>query len=621
VLFWLATWERKPTSHVGFLPQGNFLATATGWVRRADAVRVWDLASGRVASSVASAKPICSFAFSPDGQTLAIGEEDGAIEWRDVATGAKQFEVSPHHSPVGVLRYSDDGETLVAMWITPGVIKMYRIANGAPRELASVHTETPGSVAISHDGRRAAVAIASRPGTKDHVTIYRLSRGSRDGARVLRVTAHGLAFSRDDKRLALAGDGEVRIWSLESETFVDELKAPSSEFLGIAYSPDDRFLAAAGRGCVALWDVRSGKRLWLAAATNARSKNEQFFFSPVFSPDGRTLVVGDGVSKVSLWRYYPTSQARVYDVATGRQLAVLPPNRPFAVILCGWIVAFAIWAIAWLRSGLKQRRLQRAFCDVLLLVGVILGAVLLRLAATGVRGDAVRLPAATALGIYAGLFGLLVVWAMLADSRWQWRAPGLIAGWGATWAVLIAVCKALAFGEEGIWRITVGATAMLTTLLFLLHLVQKRGLRLSHASEEFVAAKTEPSRAGQFGLLHLLAWTCAAAVLFGAARLVVPQDRPAALWLEAALGVGQAFVCVMAVWGAFGRSPALVRIAGLVIVPWLCAFLADQAPAPSGHLPRHWYVAFNASACLLAAGSLLVFRRHGLRLERAAPPA
>ncbi len=622
VLFWLATWERKPTWHIGFLPQGNFLATATGWVGRPDAVRVWDVASGRVAWSVASDKPICSFAFSPDGKTLAIGDVDGAIEWWDLATRAKRFEVSPYHSPVGMLRYSDDGKTLVAMWMALGVIKSYGIAHGAVRELFTVNTGTPGSVAISHDGQRAVFAAASSPETPDHVTIYRLSRDSRDSARLLPFSARGLAFSHDDKRLALAGEGELRIWSLESEKFVDKVKTPGSEFLDIAFSPNDRFLAAAGRGWVALWDVRSGKRLWLASATNAQSRNDQFFFSPVFSPDGRMLAVGDHVFQWSLWRH-PTSQALVYDVATGRQLSVLPPNRPFAMIFGGWIVAFAIWAIAWLRTGLERRRIRSACFDVLLLDGIVISAVLVRLESTGVRGNALRLPAATLLGAWAGLFGLLIIWAMLADSRWQWRAPGLIAGWGAMWASLIAVCKALAFGDEGIWRITVGASAMLAALLFVLHLLQKRGLRLAHASDElsFSATNTDLAQVRQFELLDLIAWTCTAALLFGAARLVVPQDRPAVLWLEATLGAGQALTCAAAAWAVFGRGPAIIRLTAVFVVPWLCAYLADQAPTPSGHLPREWYIAFHVSACLLVAASLLVFRLHGLRLERVVPRA
>lgn len=614
VLFWLATWERKPTWTFDFLPQGGFLATATGWIDREDAVRVWDLASGRVAWSITSAKPICSFAFSPDGKTLAIGNTDGAIEWRDLATRAKRFEVCPHRSPVGVLHYSDDGKTLVAMWVALGVIKTYEVTDGAVRELATVHAGTPGSVVISHDGEHAAVGVSSRPGVKDSVTLYGLKRGPRISGPHLSYTAHALAFSHDDRRLALAGEGEVRIWSLDSEEFVDAFKAPGVTFLGVAFSPDDRYLAAAGRGCIVLWEARSGKRMWEASATKDQAHDRQFFFSPVFSPDGRTLVAGDHFFEWSLW-HHPTSQALAYDVRTGRQLVVLPPNRPFVTILVSWIAAFAVWAILWLRCDLKPRRMRRAFFDVLLFDGAVLAAVVVRLATTGVRGNAVRLPVATSLGMAGGLLGLLIVWAMLADSRWQWRAPGLIAGCGAMWAVLIALCRALAFGEEGVWRITVGATAMLATLLVLLHFVQKRGLRLSHLSEGFIAAETGPVRFGQFGMLQLLAWTAAAALLFGAARLVVPQDRPAALWFEAALGVGQAIICAAAVWAVLGRSPAVVRLPVLLIVPSICGILAHWAPQPSGSLPRDWDIAFHLSASLLVAFSLGVFRWHGLRLR------
>ncbi len=619
VLFWLATWEQRPIWNFCFSPDGAFLA-ATGPRRGRDAAQIWDVTNGRVAWSIDSPGESEAAAFSPDGKTLAVGFVDGTMEFWDVATRAKRFQFSPHQGFNWSLGFSADGKELVSIAtpmasiaagrvvISPADIVISDADDG--KELAAIRAPAPHSTALSRDGRRAAVSVFGQPGQKDGVTVYDLSPGRRGAAHFLPCTAHGLAFCRDGTRLAIAAQNTVRIWDVEAEQFVGTFVAKSPiELLNVVFSPDGNLLAASGMGGLALWDVSSGKRLWLTPAP----KWAQFSFAIAFSPDGRTLAA---TIYESPDRYDPM-QVQLYDIATGRELAVLAPNRPFALVLAGWMLAFSVWAIAWVRSGLNGPRLGRAFVDVFLVDGLVVVGLVARLANTGVSGNVARLPAAAGLGALTGLFSLVIVWAVLAPTRWQWRMPALVAGWAITWAILIAVCGALDFGQHSIWQASIGATVMIATLLGVLWPLRARGLRLAHTADVRAGHICEPERKRQFHLRDMLTWIFAAAVLFGVARFVAPQSQPlAALCFEATVGAGLALACAAGFWAVCGRSPLAVRLVALALAPLVCGSFAQLFRKSLVLHPWWWYVASDVAARLFVAGSLAVFSLHGLRLRR-----
>ena len=546
-------------------------------------------------------------AFSPDGGNLAAGRGDGAIDVWDLAGQTIRRQISGNRAPVVSLGYSSDGKKLVSVAAT-GEIKVFDVSRTEPEGLTTVEGPQPGRAVISRDGRRAAISVWNHPDLKDGVTSYNLSATPAPQECFLPVIAYGMTFSRDGKRLALVGDKMVRIWSDETEQFVDAFDGDGIEFIDVDFSPDERLLAAAGIGAIAVWDLASGERLWLTHAPSDGSH----FYDVAFAPDGRTLLVGEGGSR---------SQARLYDVAAGQELAVLPPERPFALILAGWIAAFALWAVAWVRSGLVERRVWCALCDLVLIEGLIFAGLIVRLAATGTNSGTVRLPVAASLGVLTALFSLLITWAMLGRSRWQWRAPGLIAGWALLWAVLIALARALDFGQAAVWNVSVGATAMLAMLLFLMHLVQAQGWRFVPAADENTVSALRPQPTRQFHLHDLLTWTFAAAVFFGTFRYVAPQEQPAvAIWFEVAIGAGLAVACATGVWVVFGRAPLIARLAALAVIPLLCGSLAELFRSFGVLEPWWWYAALDLVASLFVASTLAMFFLHGVRLRRSGSP-
>ena len=58
--------------------------------------------------------PVISLAFSPDGQTLALGNSGGTIQLWDLSSAKVRATLTGHTSPVWSVAYSPDGQALAS---------------------------------------------------------------------------------------------------------------------------------------------------------------------------------------------------------------------------------------------------------------------------------------------------------------------------------------------------------------------------------------------------------------------------------------------------------------------------------------------------------------------------
>ena len=234
--------------------------------------------TGHLTATLASpgGSGVAAVAFSPDGRTLATGDRNGSTYLWDVATGQLTTTLAdPGGGGVDAVAFSPGGRTLAA-------------GDG--------------------DGRTYLWDVAT-----GHLTATLADPGSSG--------VDAVAFSPGGRTLAAGdGDGRTYLWDVAAGHLTATLADPGGGGVAaVAFSPDGRFLAAGGDdgdyygSSTYLWDVATGQlTATLANPGGGLYGDENDVDAEAFSPDGRTLAVGDDAGSTYLW-----------DVATGQLTATL----------------------------------------------------------------------------------------------------------------------------------------------------------------------------------------------------------------------------------------------------------------------------------------------------------
>ena len=107
---------------IAFSRDGTTLASGSG-----HEVRLWDVRTGGLVSTLKGLANVRTLAFSPDRETLASGDEKGRIHIYELSANYEvQTAFSGHEGSINVLRFSPDGKTL-ASGSSDGTILLWNI--------------------------------------------------------------------------------------------------------------------------------------------------------------------------------------------------------------------------------------------------------------------------------------------------------------------------------------------------------------------------------------------------------------------------------------------------------------------------------------------------------------
>ncbi|WP_088431771.1 WD40 repeat domain-containing protein [Halomicronema hongdechloris] len=267
-----------------------------------------------------------SLAISPDGDRMAIGGEDGAIQMWQVSTGTPLLTLQAHSTFVFALAFapqrdanSPNGNLLASGSMDSG-IKFWEVESG--QCLQAWQFERPWALAFTSDGR----FLAGSLGDSDraiHLWDWRTGQSLKT---FLGHTgpASGLAFipatASHSQRLVSGGqDCLLKIWDVDSGECLRTLTDHRGMVWSVAVHPEgDRFATASFDQTIKIWDVETEVCLQTLLGHTAEVTSVRF------SPDGLLLVSSSSDRTLRLW-----------EVATGKCLTVLQSHEDSV-----WAAAF-----------------------------------------------------------------------------------------------------------------------------------------------------------------------------------------------------------------------------------------------------------------------------------------
>jgi WD40 repeat protein/serine/threonine protein kinase len=318
----VVSWKRHPLqlcpgSEIGplvFSPDRRTLAVACGDGQ----IRLWDMVlapPGELSVPSESPREAWSAAFSPDGQTLAVGYDDEhggdrrVLQLWDLQTGSVRATLTGHASMVFAVTYTHpDGQTVISAG-HDHTVRLWDAASGKLRRTLRGHTDQVKCLACSPDGRTLATS-----GADQTVRLWDLATGKeRPPLRGHTAIVDRVVFAPDGKTVVSASaDGTARIWDVATGATIRVLDGATT-LTALAYAPDGRTLATADKsGVIRLWDPVSGME-------RARLEGHAWkVHALVYSPDGKTLASGGADLTVRLWQ-----------AATGRPLLTFDDLREY----------------------------------------------------------------------------------------------------------------------------------------------------------------------------------------------------------------------------------------------------------------------------------------------------
>jgi WD40 repeat protein len=264
-----------------FILPGPRKDTVILWGRTADGsrggLRLWELGAAPKRLAVGPLPTwVSTLALSPDGQTLAVASNDGAVRLWDANSLVERTSDPGHRGAVQFLAFADNDRNLVSVSPVDQTARAWDHAAGKERSRLNLNADVGGGL----------------------------------------NPIFGLNLHR-------AGDGAVVAWNHQGVRRFDLLNnqqrdlspvaAGGLQFLAV--SPDGSTLATITAGKLRFWDASTG-----AARVTAAAANVMPIGNLVFSHDGRLLAFPGQVQEAG--RY--TQTVRVVDATTGADRFILP---------------------------------------------------------------------------------------------------------------------------------------------------------------------------------------------------------------------------------------------------------------------------------------------------------
>jgi WD40 repeat protein/energy-coupling factor transporter ATP-binding protein EcfA2 len=269
--YWLREAPSDEIRSLAFSPERGRRLLASG--DKAGKVLLWDLdGSGTPAELTAGEETrpeIWAVAFSPDGNLLAAGDQDGGFRVWDVRTRRLVHrEAKAHKLAVLAVTFSPRGRILATASSDRKILLWNVVRYDKPAELTG-HSEGINSIAFSPNGELLASGSADLT-----VRLWDVKTAAQRGSYLTGPdnSVTGVTFGQDGRILAASSeDGRVFLWDVAKQLPIGAGLHGYTPLSGLAFAPDGSSLVAGGKSGVLSWDLRY--ETWRRAACRVVQRN------------------------------------------------------------------------------------------------------------------------------------------------------------------------------------------------------------------------------------------------------------------------------------------------------------------------------------------------------------
>lgn len=274
--------------------------------------RIWDAGTGKLLHSLNGHLGIVwDASFSPDGNIVATASMDNMVRLWSATDGKLVHVLGGHTGQTHGVRFSPDGKFVMA-WSHDKTARIWAVATGNLEADLVGHQAILSAARWSPDG--ATVVTGSDDGD---VRVWSIDGQLKRQLTGHRGRIHAIEFSPSGRLLATAGDdGAIRVWNVAGGGLVGAFRGHVGSVSSVAFVDEGHLVSAGADATLRLWSLRPINVLDLAGHDGPVN-------SAVFSRDGRLAITASS-----------DRTARVWDAATGSQLALLGPHseRVFTAI-------------------------------------------------------------------------------------------------------------------------------------------------------------------------------------------------------------------------------------------------------------------------------------------------
>jgi WD40 repeat protein len=305
-------------SFIGFLSNNQLVAMS-------DAIRVWDISTGKELRALQLNSPDLSAlmgadgaVLTPNGDQLALATrgEKPRVKFLDISTlkEVRSVDLPDKDIDLVVLSFAADGHLQVAAQIEKRVKLFDFNPKASERDLGPTLKDFGTQLKFSRDGRLLASSESQEVkvwevGTGKELVSFKAPANTSASTDVSAF----VAFSEDSKRMATGGlNTPTIIWEADTAKQLMKLNGRTNMAYDVTFSADGNRLVSGGR---TVWDLRTGRGLRVSA-----TPTEHVFATT--SPDGK-LIAGHTPN---------TGVIDLIEVPGGRRLFQLDANvKPLVV--------------------------------------------------------------------------------------------------------------------------------------------------------------------------------------------------------------------------------------------------------------------------------------------------